>query len=135
MFKVNSSDQYTVVMDVESTTMSMIADLRSATDNAYINIHSGSSYSNFNNGDHSKNTSPWGILLMGELFQNNHHYAKDDANFAKKWYEFDLTFFIMRGLHAIRIIKLVPVGITENEPVPVCPVALEKLQVKNNIYS
>ncbi|MFW1410844.1 hypothetical protein ACEWAY_23205, partial [Vibrio parahaemolyticus] len=31
-------------------------------------------YSNFENGDHSKNTSPWGILLMGELFQNNHHY-------------------------------------------------------------
>jgi len=31
-------------------------------------------YANFNNGDHSKNSSPIGILLMGELFQNNHHY-------------------------------------------------------------
>ena len=71
-------------------------------------------YSNFNNGDHSKNTSPWGILLMGELFQNNHHYAKDDANFAKKWFEFDLTFFIMRGLHAVRIIKLNPVAAKES---------------------
>jgi len=66
-------------------------------------------YSNYNNGDHSKNSSPWGIVMMGELFQNNHHYAKTDANFAKKWFEFDLTYFIMRGMSAIRIIKLVPV--------------------------
>ncbi|WP_227651601.1 hypothetical protein, partial [Klebsiella pneumoniae] len=63
-------------------------------------------YSNFENGDHSKNTSPWGILLMGELFQNNHHYAKDDANFAKKWFEFDLTFLLMRILHKVQIIEL-----------------------------
>lgn len=66
-------------------------------------------YSNFDNGDHSKNSSPWGIFLMGELFQNNHHYAKDDANFAKKWFEFDLTFLIMRGFHAVGIIQLNPV--------------------------
>ncbi|SMO77498.1 stearoyl-CoA desaturase (delta-9 desaturase) [Solitalea koreensis] len=65
-------------------------------------------YSNFNNGDHSKNSSPWGILLMGELFQNNHHYAKDDANFAKKWFEFDLTYQIMKGLNFVKIIKLKP---------------------------
>lgn len=65
-------------------------------------------YSNFDNGDQSRNTSPWGILLMGELFQNNHHFAKDDANFAKKWFEFDLTYFIMRGLNRMRIIQLVP---------------------------
>ena len=65
-------------------------------------------YSNFNNGDHSKNSTPLGIFLMGELFQNNHHHAKDDANFAKKWFEFDLTYLIMRGLNATGIIKLKP---------------------------
>jgi stearoyl-CoA desaturase (delta-9 desaturase) len=41
-------------------------------------------YSNFNNGDHSKNTTPWGFIMMGELFQNNHHFKKYDPNFAKK---------------------------------------------------
>jgi stearoyl-CoA desaturase (delta-9 desaturase) len=66
-------------------------------------------YSNYNNGDHSKNSSPWGILLMGELFQNNHHHAKNNANFARKWFEFDMTYIIMRGLHKIKIIKLLPV--------------------------
>lgn len=66
-------------------------------------------YSNYKNGDHSKNTTPWGILLMGELFQNNHHKQKDNANFARKWFEFDLTFLIMRLLHAVHIIRLKPV--------------------------
>lgn len=63
-------------------------------------------YSNYNNGDHSKNTTPWGILLMGELFQNNHHKAKNNANFARKWFEFDTTYLIMRVLHSLRIIRL-----------------------------
>jgi stearoyl-CoA desaturase (delta-9 desaturase) len=66
-------------------------------------------YSNYKNGDHSKNSTPWGILLMGELFQNNHHHAKDNVNFARRWFEFDMTYVIMRGLHALKIIKLVPV--------------------------
>jgi stearoyl-CoA desaturase (delta-9 desaturase) len=65
-------------------------------------------YSNFNNGDHSKNTTPWGVVMMGELFQNNHHHAKYDPNFAKKWYEFDLTFIVMKGLHSLRIIRFKP---------------------------
>ncbi|MCU0322274.1 MAG: fatty acid desaturase [Chitinophagaceae bacterium] len=70
-------------------------------------------YSNFNNGDQSKNTSPWGIVLMGELFQNNHHYAKDDANFAKKWFEFDLTYVIMKGMNAVGIIQIIPTTKTQ----------------------
>ncbi len=63
-------------------------------------------YSNYKNDDHSKNTSPWGILLMGELFQNNHHYAKNNANFARKWFEFDLTYIIMMGMNKLGVIKL-----------------------------
>jgi stearoyl-CoA desaturase (delta-9 desaturase) len=66
-------------------------------------------YSNYNNGDHSKNTSPFGIFLMGELFQNNHHHAKNDANFAKRWFEFDITFIIMKVMHKLTIIRLIPV--------------------------
>jgi len=72
-------------------------------------------YSNFENGDHSKNSSPWGVLLMGELFQNNHHYDKADANFAKKWFEFDLTYQIMRVMNYVGIIHLIDV----KQPVPV----------------
>ncbi len=64
-------------------------------------------YSNFDNGDHSKNTTPWGIIMMGELFQNNHHFKKYDPNFAKKWYEFDTTFIVMKVLHRLKIIRLI----------------------------
>ena len=65
-------------------------------------------YTNYDNGDQSKNSSPWGFLLMGELFQNNHHFDSQDANFAKKWYEFDLTYMIMVLLDKARIIKIIP---------------------------
>jgi stearoyl-CoA desaturase (delta-9 desaturase) len=63
-------------------------------------------YSNFNNADHSKNTGPFGFVLLGELFQNNHHHAKGDANFAKKWFEVDLTYQIMRIFNFAGIIRL-----------------------------
>ena len=66
-------------------------------------------YINFNNDDHSKNTTPFGILLMGELFQNNHHHAKNNANFARRWFEFDITLMVMKVLHKLTIIRLVPV--------------------------
>ena len=65
-------------------------------------------YANFDNGDHSKNSSPWGIIMMGELFQNNHHHQEGDANFAKKWFEFDTTFLIMRVMDRMKIITLLP---------------------------
>jgi stearoyl-CoA desaturase (delta-9 desaturase) len=48
---------------------------------------------------------------MGELFQNNHHHAKNNANFARKWFEFDLTFIMMKVLHRLTIIKLIPVPV------------------------
>lgn len=65
-------------------------------------------YSNFNNGDHSKNTTPWGFFMMGELFQNNHHHARYNPNFARRWFEFDLTFLVMIMLDRVKIIRLKP---------------------------
>jgi stearoyl-CoA desaturase (delta-9 desaturase) len=65
-------------------------------------------YRNYKSEDHSRNSTPFGILLMGELFQNNHHAAKNNANFARKWFEIDATYVIMKGLNKLRIIRLVP---------------------------
>jgi stearoyl-CoA desaturase (delta-9 desaturase) len=72
-------------------------------------------YSNYSNGDHSKNSTPWGVILMGELFQNNHHFEKNSANFARKWFEFDMTFQIMRVLDKVRIIKLIPLEVKQQQ--------------------
>jgi stearoyl-CoA desaturase (delta-9 desaturase) len=80
-------------------------------------------YSNFNNGDFSKNTTPWGILLMGELFQNNHHYDKESANFAQKWYEFDLTYQIMRAFNKVGIIQIIEEQVIAVEEVRIAKAA------------
>jgi len=63
-------------------------------------------YSNHDNDDHSKNSLPWDFLLMGELFQNNHHKKPNSPNFATKWWEFDPTYPVMKVLHWMRIIKI-----------------------------
>ena len=63
-------------------------------------------YSNYDNEDHSKNTIPIDIFLMGELMQNNHHKSPNSINFAKKWYEFDPTYPVILLLDRIRVIQL-----------------------------
>jgi stearoyl-CoA desaturase (delta-9 desaturase) len=63
-------------------------------------------YSNHNNDDHSKNSLPWDFLLMGELFQNNHHKRPNNPKFSSKWWEFDPTYPVMKVLHWMRIIRI-----------------------------
>ncbi len=63
-------------------------------------------YTNFDNKDKSKNTTPFDFLLLGELFQNNHHRHPNSANFGQRWFEFDPVYPIMRLMHWMRIIKL-----------------------------
>ena len=63
-------------------------------------------YSNYDNDDHSKNTLPLDFLMLGELFQNNHHKKPNNVNFALKWYEFDPSYPIIKLMHHLRIIRL-----------------------------
>ncbi len=63
-------------------------------------------YANFNNNDHSKNTTPFDFLMLGELFQNNHHRHPNSANFAQRWFEVDPVYPVLKFLHWSRIIKL-----------------------------
>ncbi|MBH2003107.1 MAG: acyl-CoA desaturase [Sphingobacteriia bacterium] len=66
-------------------------------------------YRNFNEKDHSKNTLIFDFLMLGELFQNNHHHAGARPNFAAKWWEFDPVYPIIRLFNKIGMIKLVPI--------------------------
>jgi len=63
-------------------------------------------YSNFDNQDKSKNSSPFDFLMLGELFQNNHHKFPNSPNFAKKWFEIDPVYPILKLLNFLRIIRL-----------------------------
>lgn len=62
------------------------------------------SYVNYDDtGDQSRNTLPVDIVTMGELFQNNHHRFPSSLNFAKKSFEFDPTYPILKMLELVGI--------------------------------
>ncbi|MEO1261373.1 MAG: acyl-CoA desaturase [Bacteroidota bacterium] len=63
-------------------------------------------YQNYDNDDDSRNSLPMDFLMLGELFQNNHHKHPNSPNFAKRWYEFDPVYPILRIMHFLKIIKL-----------------------------
>ena len=61
-------------------------------------------YRNFDNRDKSKNTLVVDFLMMGELYQNNHHKFPNRINFAFRWFELDPTYPLTRILKLFRII-------------------------------
>jgi stearoyl-CoA desaturase (delta-9 desaturase) len=65
-------------------------------------------YSNFDNNDKSKNSLIFDFVMMGELFQNNHHKLPQKVNFGVKWYEFDPTYPVIMFLQWVGIIRLNP---------------------------
>ena len=62
-------------------------------------------YQNFDNNDKSRNSLAIDILMMGELYQNNHHKLPNRVNFAAKWFEFDPTYPIIRLLGWFGIVR------------------------------
>ena len=64
-------------------------------------------YRNFNEqDDNSKNTLPVDVLMMGELYQNNHHKSPQKRNFAVRWFEIDLGHLFSDLLLKLNIIQL-----------------------------
>jgi stearoyl-CoA desaturase (delta-9 desaturase) len=63
-------------------------------------------YRNFDNGDESRNTLPFDVLTMGELFQNNHHKFPMSPDFAARRFEMDPTWQVMRLLERAGAIRI-----------------------------
>ncbi|MFY7993801.1 MAG: acyl-CoA desaturase [Bacteriovoracaceae bacterium] len=61
---------------------------------------------NFDLPDKSRNTLPVDFLLMGELYQNNHHARPMSLNFASRWFEWDPTYPLIRTLQVFRLVKI-----------------------------
>lgn len=62
-------------------------------------------YRNHEIDDHSKNTLIVDFLMMGELYQNNHHKDPHHPNFAFLRFEVDFTFLFMKMLTKLKIIR------------------------------
>ncbi|WP_215241919.1 acyl-CoA desaturase [Dyadobacter helix] len=63
-------------------------------------------YQNFDNQDRSKNSLIFDFLMMGELFQNNHHKRPNSINFGSKWFEVDPTYPVIKLLNKLKIIEI-----------------------------
>ena len=63
-------------------------------------------YSNFDNNDKSKNTLVIDFLMLGELFQNNHHKNYQKPNFGARWFEVDPVYPIIKLLAMMKVIRL-----------------------------
>lgn len=53
-------------------------------------------YENFNANDNSRNNLIGGYFVFGEGWHNNHHKYPNKANFREKWWEFDLSYQIVK---------------------------------------
>jgi stearoyl-CoA desaturase (delta-9 desaturase) len=62
-------------------------------------------YRNFSTRDQSRNTLPIDFLMMGELYQNNHHRYPNRLHFAVRWFEMDPAYPIICLLKQLRVIR------------------------------
>jgi stearoyl-CoA desaturase (Delta-9 desaturase) len=63
-------------------------------------------YVNYKTNNHSKNRLHVDVLFAGEAYHNNHHNFPGNPNNARKWFEFDITFQLIKLFHYLRIIKI-----------------------------
>lgn len=76
-------------------------------------------------GDDSKNH--WGLALitLGEGWHNNHHHYMVSARQGFRWWEIDVTYYMLRVLAAFGVVwdlRRPPVHVIENRPRPPLPV-------------
>ena len=54
---------------------------------------------------------PFDIFMLGEGYHNNHHAEGGLANFARKWFEIDPIYPIIRIMDWVGLIKINPVAL------------------------
>lgn len=63
-------------------------------------------YRNYDVKDTSRNLWPWAFWIGGEELHNNHHGDGASAKFSKKPWEFDIGWFYIKVLSAMRLAKI-----------------------------
>lgn len=63
----------------------------------------------FETPDHSRNLAWLAPLSMGEAWHNNHHAFPTSARHGLHWWEFDASYWIIRGMELVRLARRVRV--------------------------
>jgi len=63
-------------------------------------------YRNGHTKDHSRNISPWGIIIGGEELHNNHHLDPASPKLSKNWWEFDIGWMWLSLFRTIGLARL-----------------------------
>ncbi len=64
----------------------------------------------FRSHDHSRNNPIFGVLALGEGWHNNHHAFPASARHGLKWWQFDISYIVIKAMSYV--------GITRNVRVP-----------------
>lgn len=60
-------------------------------------------YRNGTTKDHSRNISPWGIIVGGEELHNNHHLDPSSPRLSRRWFEFDAGWFWIKVFSYLKL--------------------------------
>jgi stearoyl-CoA desaturase (delta-9 desaturase) len=67
-------------------------------------------YRNFETQDTSRNIWPFGVLIGGEEFHNNHHAYGSSAKFSSKWWELDIGWLYICALERLGLASVMKVA-------------------------
>jgi len=68
----------------------------------------------FKSHDESRNNAIFGILAFGEGWHNNHHAFPTSARHGLRWWEFDLSYIIIRAMALVGLVSNVQVPSRKN---------------------
>jgi stearoyl-CoA desaturase (Delta-9 desaturase) len=71
----------------------------------------------YQTGDTSRNNLLLALLTLGEGWHNNHHYFPSSARQGFYWWEFDLTYYLLKAMASLGLIwdlKTVPITVRDN---------------------
>ena len=63
-------------------------------------------YRNGKTKDHSRNISPWGIVIGGEELHNNHHLDPANPKLSRRWFEFDIGWMYLKLFDFLKLAKI-----------------------------
>jgi stearoyl-CoA desaturase (delta-9 desaturase) len=63
-------------------------------------------YRNGETKEHSRNISPWGIVIGGEELHNNHHLSPASPKLSHKWFEFDIGWAWFKIFESLKLAKV-----------------------------